>query len=180
MPGKTVIAFVSWQHRRHVEALYGQPRTELVWTFSTGRWTSHNLPLMTHETLLVYGPTGSAYVGDETDGVPVDKGWGSVGRDSYPTRTYTPRDRKALTSHLVYPRDPNAEYGLWQKPLTMIQRLIDWVGPDVVVDPFAGSGTSLVAAKALGIKSVGAEISELACEIAANRLRQDTLGLVTG
>lgn len=47
----------------------------------------------------------------------------------------------------------------------------------IVLDPFAGTGTILRAAKDLGIRSVGIEIEEKTCEIAANRLRQEILNL---
>jgi hypothetical protein len=179
LDGRTVIAFTTHQHRPEVEGRYGQPRAELVWVADTGRWTSHQLPLVRHETILVYGPTGDAYVGDRTDGLAVRKGAGSVGRDTYATRTYVPRDRKALTSVLEYPRDLSAPLGVWQKPLGMVSRLLEWAGGRGVLDPYAGSGTTLVAAKALGLRSVGVEIDERHCEIAANRCRQETLGLVS-
>ena len=46
---------------------------------------------------------------------------------------------------------------------------------DIILDPFAGSGTTLVAAKQLGRKYVGIEISPEYCGIAEDRLRQEEL-----
>ena len=64
-----------------------------------------------------------------------------------------------------------------QKPLDVIKRMIlnSSDKGEIILDPFLGSGTTAVAAKQLGRKFIGIEISEKYCQIARDRLRQDVL-----
>lgn len=60
-----------------------------------------------------------------------------------------------------------------QKPLALMKWCIgQFPGVRSVLDPFMGSGTTLVAAREFGCSAVGIETSERYCEMAAERLRQ--------
>jgi len=86
----------------------------------------------------------------------------------------------------------NGKHGFWscgverddrchptQKPMKLMRELLgDFSNPDsIILDPFAGSGTTLVAAKQLGRKFIGIEIEPKYVEICKQRLAQEVLSL---
>lgn len=88
--------------------------------------------------------------------------WMSKGHGVYCRRDLS---NNAIANERVHPT---------QKPVTLMQWCLTFF-PDAhtILDPFMGSGTTLIAAKNLGRKAVGIEIEEKYCEIAANRLSQE-------
>jgi DNA modification methylase len=59
------------------------------------------------------------------------------------------------------------------KPLSLMKYIIKLLAPPgnpILLDPFAGSGTTILAAKQLGIQAIGIELEKEYCEIAQKRL----------
>lgn len=63
------------------------------------------------------------------------------------------------------------------RPLEQVNYFMTIAGGNSLIDPFMGSGTTLVAAKQLGRKAIGIEIEQRYCDIAIKRLSQGVLDL---
>lgn len=64
------------------------------------------------------------------------------------------------------------------KPLRLMRSVLDRLRtPGSIIDPFAGTGSTLRAAKDLGRTAIGIEIEERWCEVAASRLAQEVLAV---
>lgn len=66
-----------------------------------------------------------------------------------------------------------------EKPIGLMKELIVLFSncSETILDPFAGSGTTLVAAKALGRKAIGIEKEKKYCDVIVRRLSQEILPL---
>lgn len=83
------------------------------------------------------------------------------------------RFKNSATSQVAGRMHPN------EKPLPLMRYLIERCPPGVIVDPFAGSGSTLRAAKDLGRKCIGIELDEQWLDVIARKCAQDVLAINT-
>ena len=81
-----------------------------------------------------------------------------------------------LCNTLNFTKGPEREHPC-PKPLELMKFLIDKFSNEgeTILDPFAGSGTTLVASKQMGRDYIGIELVKKYCKIAEDRLRQEIL-----
>ena len=90
----------------------------------------------------------------------------------------TTRLFRSLWSGLLRSAEKGEFYHPTQKPVALMEWCLGFLDEnDTVLDPFCGSGTTLLAAKNLGRLAIGIEIEPRYCEIAVKRLRQEVLPL---
>lgn len=137
-------------------ALWGD-RPALVF----GSWKRPR-PARTH-TRLIWDTKGALGMGDlSVPWKPSDQevyvlGGGFVGRRDTNVLSYAPVQAKGR----LHPH---------QKPVDLLEDLLGKCHQGVIADPFAGAGSTLVAAKNLGLRAIGVELDEGYCRKTAARL----------
>ena len=129
-------------------------------------------PAATH-TRLIWDTKGALGMGDlSVPWKPSDQeiyviGKGFTGR----------RDSNVLTCAPVQSLARNGRLHPHEKPIALLSRLLAKCPPGVIADPFAGSGSTLVAAHESRRRAIGVELEERYCEIIARRLSNQTMTL---
>jgi len=86
--------------------------------------------------------------------------------------------KRGVYTHLTNPPDRHGGHPT-EKPWRLMRDILhDFTAPgDTILDPFAGSGTTLVAAAYTGRKAIGIEVNPTYFEIAEHRLRKAVAGV---
>lgn len=84
-------------------------------------------------------------------------------------------ERRSNDSVSILTAWPDQSDHIHAKPVGLMERLIDCAPPGVIAEPFAGSGSTVVAARRLGRQVIAVEVDERYCEVIAKRLSQGVL-----
>jgi len=154
-----------------------------VWhkTQSRGFLNAKVMPLREHEDILVFGPGRVTYnpqfTAKNRDNIrpvtPRTKLSDNYGSANLEWKREQPNDVSFPRSVVRFENSQDGQHPT-QKPLSLFAYLLKtYSNPaDAILDPFMGSGTTLRAAKDLGLKAIGIEIERKYCDIAVERLRQ--------
>jgi site-specific DNA-methyltransferase (adenine-specific) len=95
---------------------------------------------------------------------------------SYPERKHSPGSVHPGRITCTTPRDVKQHEHPSARSYQHVQGLVKWwAGLGPILDPFAGSGTTLLAAKNAGMAVTGIEQEERFCDLIVSRLRQSRM-----
>jgi site-specific DNA-methyltransferase (adenine-specific) len=145
-------------------------------------------PMMKHESVLVFGNGKVNYfpIMEKRDKPVSTKNYSKNSNDSANRITNNNKDKVFTYTH----KNPSSIIvGCWepqagklhptQKPISLIEYLAKTYSreKDAILDPFAGSGSTLIAARRLSRKTIGIEREQKYCDVIIKRLRQEVLPL---
>ncbi len=186
-PHGTIYVHLDWRAAHYVriqlDTIFGVDHflNEIIWHYRTGgvarRWFSRK-----HDTILVYAKKLGRHRFHQiregrfrTDGLKYDEN-GRPYKSTKKGRLYFHADGPALTDvwDLPFLSTVSLERVNWpsQKPLALLKRIVvaSSRSGDLVADFFCGSGTTLVAAKEMGRRYLGCDVSRQAVDIARKRV----------
>ncbi|HUW45143.1 MAG TPA: site-specific DNA-methyltransferase [Dehalococcoidia bacterium] len=162
-------------------------RYDLIWdkVLTSGFLNANKMPLRRHEVILVFGdvrykPIKVMGEKSHSKGKPKENRNENYGAYNFVDNTDELGYLKHPTSILRYEKPhPSIALHRTEKPTELISWLLEsYSMPDnLILDPFLGSGTTCYCAKALNRYSIGIEIEEKYCEIAAKRCSQEVMEL---
>ena len=162
-----------------VASNYKEFKQELIWrkTQGTGHMNCKRMALKNHENILIFYGKQPVYNPQMTKGEPYKAGLRNEKANVYGKSVYyethnTTGERYPL-SVLDFKYD-NKRYHPTQKPVALCEYMIKTYTNErqLVLDPFAGSGSSLVAAKQNKRRAIGIELDRPYCDIIVERLKQ--------
>lgn len=167
-------------------------RSEIIWHYR--RWSnSQRNPMPSHQTIFFYGKTDDyqyhQLFDDYSPSTNVDQILQRRQRDEHGKSVYARDGDGNVVSDghkkgvpiadvwdipLLNPKAKERVGYPTQKPILLLERIIGLVTSpgDLVLDPFTGSGTTLVAAELLGRNSLGIDVAAEAVQLAKRRLEQ--------
>ncbi len=147
------LALVLWHNKPAI--VFGS------WRVPRPSLTEHRL--IWHKAGMPPGPANAAFMSQDEE-IYV---WGQGFKKSSPPMRSVIRTDEHRPSAVQAIRHPTP------KPIGLMETLIARCPDGVIADPFAGSGSTLIAARNLSRKVIGVELEEKYCELIANRLSQE-------
>jgi site-specific DNA-methyltransferase (adenine-specific) len=154
------------QARDAVLAAWGDRPAVVFGSWRQPRPSRTSNRLIWHKAKTSPGVTSAAFYSAEEEVYLLGRGWCGT-----PTANGLVTNEQRSNPHGLVARTGHPT----PKPVGLMERLIQKCPPGVIADPFAGSGATLLAARAQGRRSIGVELEERYCELIASRLAQGDL-----